>query len=165
MLRESQDVATQTQYFLNACRRPHVSSCGSHEDPSDSRSESGPDSPSPEAVSCSTAGQAPQVTFRAGVDLVDVEVSVLDKNRLPVRGLTASDFTVLEEGSPRPVVAFTAVDLPPRIMPPAPWMEQIAADTHTNSFAREGRLIVILMDRTIAPERVPGSAAHRRSRP
>ena len=57
------------------------------------------------------AYQAPQVTFRAGVDLVDVEVSVLDKNRLPVRGLTANDFTVLEEGSPRPVVAFTAVDL------------------------------------------------------
>jgi len=102
-----------------------------------------------------SAGQIPQVTFRAGVDLVDVEVSVLDKNRLPVRGLTASDFTVLEEGSPRPVVAFTAVDLPPRIMPAAPWMEQIAADTHTNSFAREGRLVVILMDRTIAPDEYP----------
>jgi VWFA-related protein len=97
----------------------------------------------------------PQVTFRAGVDLVDVEVSVLDKHRLPVRGLTAGDFTVMEEGRPRPIVAFTAVDLPARVMPAAPWMEQIAADTHTNSFTREGRLIVILMDRTIAPEEYP----------
>jgi VWFA-related protein len=97
----------------------------------------------------------PQVTFRAGVDLVDVEVSVLDKNRLPIRGLTARDFTVLEEGRPRPVVAFTAVDLPARIMPPAPWMEQIAADVHSNQFSREGRLIVILMDRTIAPNEYP----------
>src|SRR5262245_1372742 len=79
------------------------------------------------------AEQTPQVTFRAGVDLVDVEVSVLDKNRLPVRGLTANDFTVLEEGRPRPVVAFTAVDLPSRVMPPAPWMENIPVDTHTNT--------------------------------
>lgn len=102
-----------------------------------------------------SAAQAPQVTFRAGVDLVDVEVSVLDRHRLPVRGLTAGDFTVLEEGRPRPVVAFTAVDLPPRIMPSAPWMERIAADTHSNAFRREGRLIIILMDRTIAPEEYP----------
>jgi VWFA-related protein len=102
-----------------------------------------------------SAAQAPQVTFRTGVDLVDVEVSVLDKHRLPVRGLTADDFTVLEEGRARPVVAFTAVDLPPRIMPPAPWMERVAADTHTNAFRREGRLIIILMDRTIAPEEYP----------
>jgi VWFA-related protein len=102
-----------------------------------------------------SAAQAPQVTFRTGVDLVDVEVSVLDKHRLPVRGLTADDFTVLEEGRPRPVVAFTAVDLPPRVMPSAPWMERVATDTHTNAFRREGRLIIILMDRTIAPEEYP----------
>jgi VWFA-related protein len=101
------------------------------------------------------AAQAPQVTFRAAVDLVDVEVSVLDKHRMPVRGLTAKDFTVLEEGRERPIVAFSPVDLPPRIMPPAPWMESVPADTHTNSFAREGRLIVILMDRTIAPGEFP----------
>jgi hypothetical protein len=30
----------------------------------------------------------PPVTFRAGVDLVEVDVSVLDKNRRPVRDLT-----------------------------------------------------------------------------
>jgi VWFA-related protein len=101
------------------------------------------------------AGQAPQVTFQTGVDLVDVEVSVLDRNRLPVRGLTASDFTVLEEGRSRPIVAFSPVDLPPRVMPDAPWMERVAADTHSNRFAREGRLIVILMDRTIAPAEFP----------
>jgi VWFA-related protein len=99
--------------------------------------------------------QTPQVTFRTDVELVDVEVSVLDTHRLPIRGLTAGDFTVLEEGRPRPVVAFTAVDLPPRVMPTAPWMERIAADTHSNAFRREGRLVIILMDRTIAPEEYP----------
>jgi VWFA-related protein len=99
--------------------------------------------------------QAPQVTFRAGVDLVDVEVSVLDRNRLPVRGLAASDFTVLEEGRPRPIVAFAPVDLPARVRPTAAWMDEISADTHTNAFPREGRLIVILMDRTIPPADYP----------
>ena len=52
-------------------------------------------------------------SFRASVDLIDIDVSVLDKHRRPVQGLTAADFTVLEDGKPRPVVAFTPVDLPP----------------------------------------------------
>ncbi len=39
--------------------------------------------------------QAPQTTFRAGTDLVQVDVSVLDNERRPVRGLTAAYFTLL----------------------------------------------------------------------
>ena len=31
--------------------------------------------------------------FRAGVDVVQIDVSVLDDKRKPVRGLTAADFT------------------------------------------------------------------------
>src|SRR5262245_43046806 len=91
----------------------------------------------------------PQVTFRSSVELVDVEVSVLDRFRLPVRGLTVNDFTVLEEGKARPIAAFTSVDLPPRVMPAAKWMNEIAPDVHTNEFAKQGRLVVVLMDRSI----------------
>jgi VWFA-related protein len=97
----------------------------------------------------------PQATFRAGVDLVDVEVSVLDRYRLPVRGLTAADFTVLEEGQPREIAAFTPVDLPTREHPTAKWMDDIAQDVQSNEFAREGRLIVILMDQFIDPSAGP----------
>src|SRR6187401_3467220 len=71
---------------------------------------------------------AGQATFRTGVDLVDVEVSVLDRNRLPVRGLTLGDFTVLEDGQPRPIVVFTPIELPPKEMPSARWMAEIAPD-------------------------------------
>jgi hypothetical protein len=39
-------------------------------------------------------------TFRAGIDLVQLDVSVMDRDRQPVRGLTARDFQVLEDGRP-----------------------------------------------------------------
>ena len=55
----------------------------------------------------------PRPTFRAGVDAVQLDVSVLDKERRPIRGLTAADFTVLEDGKPRAIVAFSAIELPP----------------------------------------------------
>jgi len=57
---------------------------------------------------------APQVpsTFRAGVDVVALDVTVLDKDRETIRGLTAADFTILEGRTQRPIVAFDALDLP-----------------------------------------------------
>ena len=50
-----------------------------------------------------TPGQQP--TFRAGVDVIRLDVSVLDKNSRPVHGLTMADFTVLENGKPQKLVA------------------------------------------------------------
>jgi VWFA-related protein len=105
--------------------------------------------------------QAPsQPTFRAGVDLVEVDVSVLDSDRKPVRGLTAADFTVFEDGKARPVSAFTAVDVPPSIQPAAAatWTRDVISDVTTNALPDEGRLLVILMDRTI-PDGYPTIAA------
>jgi hypothetical protein len=48
-------------------------------------------------------------TFRTGIDLVQLDVSVLDKNRRPVKGLSAADFTVLDNGKPQPIAAFAPV--------------------------------------------------------
>src|SRR5262245_45005625 len=56
------------------------------------------------------AQQVAQPSFKAGVQLVRIDVTVLDDKRQPVRGLKASDFTVLEDGQPRPIRAFQAVD-------------------------------------------------------
>ena len=94
-------------------------------------------------------------TFRTGVDIVQVDVSVLDRDRRPVRGLAAADFTVLEDGQERPVVAFSAVDLP------APAVTDSFLDARRIARRREqhrpieGRLVVILMDRTIRPQMQP----------
>src|SRR5574339_538705 len=57
----------------------------------------------------------PQATFRGGTDLVQVDVSVLDSKRHPVRGLTAADFAIFEDGRPRAIQAFTEVNLPDRV--------------------------------------------------
>ncbi|MEP6918356.1 MAG: hypothetical protein ABJC89_22100 [Acidobacteriota bacterium] len=39
-------------------------------------------------------------SFRTGVELVQLDVAVLDDHRVPVRGLTAADFTVLKTVGP-----------------------------------------------------------------
>lgn len=93
----------------------------------------------------------PQARFRSGTDLVQVDVSVLDGKRRPVRGLTAADFTVFEDGQPRPVEVFTEVDLPPRMTasPSATWTKTVPPDVISNQTPEEGRLVVILMDRSI----------------
>ncbi len=46
-----------------------------------------------------------QDPFRTGVDVIQLDVSVLDDERRPVRGLSAADFTVLEDGKPQRIVA------------------------------------------------------------
>jgi VWFA-related protein len=94
-------------------------------------------------------------TFRTGVDIVQVDVSVLDRDRRPVRGLAATDFTVFEDGKERPVVAFSAVDLPAATAPTTPWMRDVAPDVVSNLSPQEGRLVVILLDRTIRPQLQP----------
>ena len=99
------------------------------------------------------ARQVPQrPTFQGGVDLVQLDVVVLDKNLRPVTGLTANDFTLLEDGQPRPIAAFSAVtlpDVPPLAAGTAAWTRDVAPDVVTNTRADEGRLVVIMMDRSI----------------
>jgi VWFA-related protein len=111
------------------------------------------------ALAAALSGQQPSrqapPTFQSSVDVVLVDASVLDKQRRPVRGLTTADFTILEDGKPQPIVAFTAVDLPsgPASTRQAPakasWMRDVPADVATNDIGGEGRLVVIMLDRTI----------------
>src|SRR4051812_37265853 len=85
-------------------------------------------------VASGHAAQDQAPSFRTSVDLVQVDVSVLDGNRRPVEGLTAADFTVREDGKPRAVTAFSAVELESRqpLVGAAPWTRDIAPDLITN---------------------------------
>src|SRR5262245_49540923 len=109
-----------------------------------------------------TSTATPQATFRGGTDLVQVDVSVLDGKRHPVRGLTAADFTISEDGQPREIQAFSEVSLPDRLQArDASWTRDVPSDVATNLIAHEeGRLVIILLDRTI-PVGEPSITAKR----
>jgi len=87
-------------------------------------------------------------SFRTGVDLVLLDVSVLDAERKPVRGLTAADFTILEDGRPQAIQTFTAVDVPGRSeeVAVAPWMREVASDVRSNEEFKQGRIVVLVLD-------------------
>jgi VWFA-related protein len=107
--------------------------------------------------------QAPPPVFRSVADLIQVDVSVLDGKRVPVKGLTAGDFIVLENGRERPVEAFAAIELPARetTTADAAWTREVPADVATNrAGSAEGRILVILMDRSI-PFGAPTFTARR----
>jgi len=95
--------------------------------------------------------EADQPSFRSGVELLQLDVAVLDGQRRPVRGLTADEFTVLENGVRRPIRSFVAVDMPARTQAQQPvWAKDAAPDVATNQIAKdEGRLVILLMDRSI----------------
>lgn len=97
--------------------------------------------------------------FKGGVDIVQFTVTVLDKDRHPVTGLTASDFDVLVDGTPKPLAAFAAVTLPEGPSVAAASIPPVAPDVHTNRLPAEGRLVVIVMDRS-TPNGQPMQAAH-----
>jgi hypothetical protein len=54
------------------------------------------------AVPLLCAQQKPPV-FRAKIDLMQLDVTVLDKKGVPVRGLTKDDFVLLEDDKPQTI--------------------------------------------------------------
>jgi VWFA-related protein len=62
------------------------------------------------AVSLTAQEPAKPPTFTTRTDLVLVDFIVSDKSNRPVRGLSAQDFVVKEDGKERPIVSFTAFD-------------------------------------------------------
>jgi VWFA-related protein len=90
----------------------------------------------------------PGETFPVALDQVTVDVVVASRNGDPVSGLTAKDFTVLEDGRPQGVVSFDVVrrESPPdgaeAASDPARW----PVATNVARAARHGRTFVIVFD-------------------
>lgn len=89
------------------------------------------------------AGQTPQ--FRTGVDVFQLDVSVLDRDHQPVRGLTAAKFTVLENGKPQRIVNFEEIEFPEYDGPLTDGIEDNAPDVAMPRYA-DRRLISVVMD-------------------
>jgi VWFA-related protein len=94
-----------------------------------------------------TQQPVPLPQFRSGVDLIHLDVSVLDRNRRPVRGLAPRDFTILENGQPQTLAVFNAVDILDPDPPKTAWLRDVAPDVRSNTDdRRERRLFLILID-------------------
>lgn len=87
--------------------------------------------------------QDPRPIFKTGIHVVEVDATVFDAAGRPVRGLTASDFSLRENGEPRRIVAVTEVSIP--VGPPDAAASSPRHDVAHNQ-APEGRLLVLFID-------------------
>ena len=97
------------------------------------------------ALAAQTAQQRP--TFRSGIDLIEVDVSVIDGDSVPITDLQPTDFSVTVDGEPRRVLQahFDLLAKPERDAGrPAPAAEDIFYTSNTD--AERGRLVVIAVD-------------------
>ena len=99
------------------------------------------------ALLAAAAIAAPRVSgedrqqFKAGTELVAVEVSVLDGNGDPVPGLGAGDFTVQVGGQRRAITSVQFIRTEPG-PPPAPREVNVSS----NQRASSGRLVLLVVD-------------------
>jgi VWFA-related protein len=89
--------------------------------------------------------------FRSGISYIELDASVLDRDRNPVHGLTAGDFTVLEDGQPQKILSFTEINVPNPEPVPVDWMRDVTPDVQANDQSVDERLVVIFMDDGQAP--------------
>ena len=101
-------------------------------------------------VVCSAGlpAQSPQQPFRSGVELVQVDVVVVDKDGKHVRGLRAADFAVLDRDKPQTIATFEEVSHErPVEAAPVPLLTRPARlDVGNNQTARSDRLVVMVID-------------------
>jgi VWFA-related protein len=102
-------------------------------------------------VVVSTQSQQKPPTFRTRLDLQQMDVTVLDRNGRPVLGLTAADFTLLEDGKPKAIEGFAAIELPdvPVDTAKPAWASTVSPDVTTNDVQSQ-RVFVLVLDDAMA---------------
>jgi VWFA-related protein len=86
--------------------------------------------------------QAP--VFRSGVEVMEVDVTVVDSRGMPVRDLRAPEFSVTIDGQPRRVVSAEFISDSVTPGQPAPQRDPYVSN---NTDRRPGRLIMLVIDR------------------
>jgi VWFA-related protein len=97
------------------------------------------------AASLALAQEAASPRFPSEVELVTVDTVVLDKDGRPVTGLTASDFTLAENGVPQTMASFEAVVVPAAPPPSAP-APRPPFSTNVGPEVRHGRTYLLVFD-------------------
>ena len=92
-----------------------------------------------------SSAQQKAPVFRTRVDLMQLDVTVLDKTGRPVRGLTKEDFTLFEDNAQQTIQGFTAIDLPEREASGPAWTDEVSRDVGSNDLDN-ARLFVLIID-------------------
>ena len=89
------------------------------------------------------SNQAP--VFRSGIEVMEVDVTVVDEKGMPVRDLRAPEFTVTIDGQPRRVISaeFISASSATSAEPAKPRDPYVS----NNTDRRPGRLIMLVIDR------------------
>src|SRR5580658_3181214 len=76
-------------------------------------SQSGPVVVAPPALGPAQQAAAHQssAVLRSSSDLVRIDVEVTDKSGKPIKGLTANQFTITDEGKPQAITSFSYADI------------------------------------------------------
>jgi VWFA-related protein len=95
--------------------------------------------------------QAPQAPFRAGTDIVEVPVSVVDASGKPVIDLVAADFEIREDGAPQPIQAIYLATIDPALLAsmPAGGASETVSATGAVTLARRAlkqRVFIFVLD-------------------
>jgi hypothetical protein len=105
---------------------------------------------SPSAPAAQSAAQAPAQppVFRAGTELIAIDVAVTTDKGDAVAGLAASDFRVEIDGKPRQVVSAEWVrqDAAPASGVPASTGKAAASEASSNESVAGGRLVLLAFD-------------------
>src|SRR5690349_10431922 len=96
------------------------------------------------ALLIAQAEQRPPV-FRSRAEIYEIAVTVLDRNRVPIEGLTADQFTLTEGGRPLRISQFSQVTLPAAKDPPSQVVEVPSPDLKAARYA-DRRLVAIVLD-------------------
>ena len=106
-----------------------------------------PEAPQPDS------DRADQPPFRTAVTRVEVSALVLDRDGMPLRGLTAADFEVLENGVPQVVRSFTPfvyeaglLVLPDPVLPDAGPSAASTSTPASNFYASSSRVFALILD-------------------
>ena len=87
-------------------------------------------------------------TFRAGIDLIEIDVTVVNGQGVPVKDLRAPEFTVSVDGQRRSVVTAEFIDLRAETPEGQPANADAGEGFYSsNTAATRGRLIVFMIDR------------------
>jgi VWFA-related protein len=90
---------------------------------------------------------APQITFRAGADYIEIDAVVTDAKGQFVRDLKQADFEVFEDKRAQKIDVFSLVDIPlERADRPAYRPTPVEPDIVTNERDFEGRVYMLVLD-------------------